>query len=154
MSLRGTIIDNVVSTVAAIAVSGGYTLTAGEAKRGYKHFNAVPEDKLTSGKFAAYAAGADEKRKNAAQRTFFSDMEIALAVYVKTADASDAEQLERDLDSAIADVTKALMVDITRGGVATTTEISEINTDKGAFIPYASAEMIVRCEYRTGVSAP
>lgn len=149
-SNRKRILDNIVSTVAAITTGGGYNSSVGECKRGFKHFNAVPEDKFP----AAYLAGADEKRVNSAQRTFTSDIEASLVLYVKGADAGDPEALEQALDNFIEDVTKALMVDVTRGGYAVTTELGDIDTDKGAFIPYASAEMIVRCQYRAGVTAP
>ena len=154
MSLRSSILDNIASTLAAITVAGGYELACGEAKRGFKHFNNVPEDLLRSGYFAAYVAGADEKRVNSAQRYYTSDMDASVVVYVKTATSTDLETLERDLDKAISDVTEALMVDVSRGGYAVTTELVEVNTDKGSFAPYASAEIIVRTQYRASVSAP
>lgn len=149
-SNRKRILDNIVSTVAAITTGGGYNYSVGECQRGFKHFNAVPEDKFPAG----YVAGADEKRRNSAQRTFTSEMEASLVLYVKGTDAGDTAALEQALDNLIEDVTKALMVDVTRGGYAVTTEIGDIDTDKGAFTPYASAEMVVRCEYRAAVTAP
>ena len=153
-STRKRIIDNLVTTLAAITTGGGYNLSVGEAKRGWKHFNNVSEDLLTSGKFCIYAAGADEKRRNHSQREFRSDLLISVVIYVMTANSTDTEGLEQILDNAIEDATKAIMVDVTRGGYSVTTEIGDVDTDKGAFTPYASAEMIVRCEYRASVSAP
>jgi len=149
-SNRKLIIDNVVSTLAGLTTVGGYNFNVGEAKRGFKHFNAVPEDKFP----AFYVAGADEKRRNHSQREFRSDLLVSIVGYVRTADASNTEALEQDLDNLIEDATKALMLDVTRGGYAVTTEIGEIDTDKGAFAPYASVELIARCEYRASVSAP
>lgn len=153
-STRKRIIDNLISTLAAVTTGGGYNLSVGEAKRGWKHFNNVPEDLLTSGKFCVYAAGADEKRRNHSQREFRSDILISVVAYVMVGNSVDTEALEQLLDNAIEDITKALMVDVTRGGYAVTTEIGDVDTDKGAFAPYASVEMIVRCEYRASVSAP
>ena len=153
-SNRKRILDNLVSTIAAITVAGGYNLGCGQCVRGYKHFNQVPEDLLTGTKFAAYVAGADEKRKNNAQRTFHSEILASVLVYVLTPSAENTVQLEQDLDSAIEDITKALMVDVTRGGYAITTEITDIDTDKGSFQPYAGAEILVRMEYRASVSTP
>ena len=149
-STRKRIIDNIVSTIAAQTTGGGYNFSVGQCLRGHKHFNAVPEDLFP----AVYVPGADENRKNSAQRTFTSDLLASVVGYVKTADASNTAALEQDLDNLIEDITKALMVDVTRGGYAVTTEIGEINTDKGAFTPYASVEMIVRVEYRAAVTAP
>lgn len=149
-SNRKRIIDNVVSTIAAITTGGGYNFSIGQCQRGFKHYNAVPEDLFPS----VYAAGADEDRKNSAQRTFTSSLMISVVGYVKTTDAANTAALEQDIDNLIEDITKALMVDVTRGGYAVTTELGEINTDKGAFTPYASVEIIVHCEYRAAVTAP
>lgn len=149
-STRKQIIDHISATIQAITTGGGYNFTIGESRRGYKHFNAAPEDTFPH----VYAAGADETRKNSAQRTFTSELFTSLIGYVKTADAANTPALEQDLDNLIEDITKALMVDVTRGGIAVTTEIGEITTDKGAFTPYASVELIVRCEYRASVATP
>jgi hypothetical protein len=153
-STRRSIADNIVSTLAAISSGGGYNLTAGEVKRGFKHFNKVPENKLRSGYFAAYLAGVDEERTNAAQRTFSSIVKASLVCYVMISNSEDAEALEQAIDNVVEDVTKALMVDVTRGGHAVTTEIKEIDTDKGAFQPYASVELVVNCNYRAAVATP
>ena len=149
-STRQKIADHIITTVAALTTAGGYNFDWGEVQRGFKHFDNVPSDKFP----AAYLAGIDEARENSTQREFQSDFSGSLVIYVKTANARDTEQLERDLDNVIEDVTKALMVDVTRGGVAITTELGEIDTDKGAFAPYASAEITVNCDYRAPVSAP
>jgi len=154
-STRKRVLDNIKTTLAAITAGATYTLTAGEVARGYKHFGAAPEDKLIAGKFCAYIAGADEERKNAAQRTFSSELLVTIAGYVKINDAPESnEALEHALDNMIEDFTKALMVDVTRGGYAVTTEIGKIDTDQGAFAPFAQVEMIVKVEYRAAVTAP
>ena len=146
--MRRRILDDIATTVAAITTGGGYNFSVGECKRGFKHFNNVPEDKFP----ACYVAGADEKSRNSAQRTFTSDVAASIVGYVKQANAADEEALERDLDNLAQDLRKALMVDVTRGGYAVTTEIVEVLTDKGAFAPYAGLEMIVNCEYRASVT--
>jgi hypothetical protein len=150
LSSRGAILDNLEATIAAISTAGGYHFTIGLARRGLLHYNAVPEDKFP----AAFVAGADEKRKNVTNTQFRSDISVAVVGYVRTADAADTDQLEDDLDSLIADLTKAIMADITRGGNAVLTEITDIDTDKGALAPYSAVEMTVRCEYRAADATP
>ena len=153
-SNRKRILDNLKTTLAAITTGGGYNLDAGSVIRGFQHFNKFPEDVLASGKFAACIAGADEKRRNHTQREFRSDILASVVLYVKIADSADTEGLEQLKDNAIEDVTKALMVDVTRGGYAVTTEIGDIDEDKGSFSPFAMIEIVVRCEYRASVSTP
>lgn len=149
-SNRKKILDNIVATLAAMTTAGGYNFTIGEAKRGFKHFSKVPEDKFP----ACYVPGADEKRRNVTNMEFRSDLIASVVGYVHVTDADDTTLLEQYMDDLIEDLTKALMKDITRGGLAITTEIGDADTDKGAFAPYAAVEMTVRCEYRAAVSAP
>jgi hypothetical protein len=149
-SRRKRIIDNVISTLAAVTTGGGYNFTIGQAARGFKNFNAIAEDLFP----VVYAAGADEKRVNMTNGEFRSDLMISLVGYVRVADAANTEALEQAIDNLIEDITKALMVDTTRGGFSTLTEIGEIDTDKGAFSPYASVELVVRCQYRVSAATP
>ncbi|HYF53117.1 MAG TPA: hypothetical protein VEA41_02535 [Salinarimonas sp.] len=149
-SNRKRILDNIASTLAAVTTGGGYNFTIGEAKRGLKAFDSVPADKFP----VCYVAGADEVRTNVTNTQFRSDLRVSVVGYVKAANAADDEALEQRLDNLIEDITKALMVDITRGGYATLTEIVEVDTDKGAWQPFAGVEMVVRCQYRASVSAP
>ncbi len=149
-SKRELILDNIVTALAAISTGSGYNFTIGEAALGLKHFAAVPEDKFP----AAYVAGADEDRGNSAQAQFKSLVQVSIIAYVRTANADDTAQLERDLSKFIEDVTKALYVDITRGGIATFTEVRGIKTDKGSWSPFAGCEIIVACDYRSANSTP
>lgn len=150
-STRKRILDDIKTTLAAITTGGGYNFTVGGAQRGYRHFNSVPEDAFPY----ACIAGADEKRRNVTNRELRSDVLASIVGWVKiTGDANDTAAVEQAIDNLIEDFTKALYVDITRGGIATLTEIGDIETDKGAFAPYGMFEMIVRCEYRAAVTAP
>ena len=149
-SFRQEILDNIVTTLGAITTGGGYNFSVGECMLGLKGLNDSPADIMPN----IYIAGADEKRRNLAQRTYHSDIFVAVIGYVKQTDTADKPKLERDLSKLIADITKALMVDVTRGGYAVTTEIGDIDTDKGAFAPVAGFEMVVRCQYRASVSSP
>ena len=74
--------------------------------------------------------------------------------YVTHSNTADKPALERNVSKLIADITKALMVDVTRGGYAVTTEIGDIDTDKGFFSPFAAVEMTVRVHYRAAVATP
>lgn len=149
-STRKRIVDNVVSTLAGITAGGGYNYTVGEAKRGIKHFSKVPADKFP----AFYVPGADEKRRNVTNTQFRSDIFVSVLGYVKVANAADKEALEQAVDNLIEDATKALMTDITRGGYAVTTEIGDIECDKGSWETHAGFEMVVRCEYRAATATP
>lgn len=149
-SLRESIMDNFVTTIAAISTGGGYNFTVGECQLGLKSPTDAPGDLMP----CVYVAGADEDRRNAAQRTYHSDLLVEIVGYVTLADTSDKPQLERNLSKLIADLTKALMVDVTRGGYGVTTEITEIRTDKGILTPFAAVSITVRVEYRAAVATP
>lgn len=149
-SLRESILDNIVSTMTAIAASGTYNYTPGLVQLGLLNYAAVPEDKFP----ALFVAGADEKRVNVTNREIRSDLTASIVGYVKATDAADSPLLERQLSRLIRDVTIALMADITRGGYAVLTEIGEIDTDKGSWEGFAGFEMVVRCQYRAATAAP
>ena len=147
-SNRKKILDHVVTTLAAITAGGGYNNTVASAARGIKHFNDV-------GAFPAFfVPGADEKRRNVTNREFRADPMISIVGYVSVADALDKPALEQAVDNLIEDATKALMADVTRGGLCVTTEITDIEANKGSWETHAGFEMIIRCEYRAATSAP
>lgn len=149
-SLRESIMDNIVTTIAAITTAGGYNFSVGECILGLKTITDSPGDIMPN----VYVAGADEERKNTAQRTYRSDLLVTLVGYVKLADNADKPTLERMISRLIADITKALMVDVTRGGYAITTEINAIDTDKGFYAPFGAVEISVRVDYQAAVATP
>lgn len=147
---RQEIFENIKAAFALILAANGYNFTIAYADIGYKHFTELPADKFP----ALMVAGAGEKRGNATNLGFTSEMEVSVVGYVKSSDAYDPAVLERDLNRLIADTTKALYVDPTRGGKSTFTEITGVVTDKGAFQPYAMFEMMVQVEYRATFAQP
>lgn len=147
---REKVLDNIVAALGIIATGSGYNYTIGDYRLGLKHFQEVPEDKFP----AAFVAGADEARTNVSNRGFKSILQVSIIAFVKVADSSDPAQLERDLSKFIEDITKALYLDPTRGGNATFTEVRDIKTDKGSWIPYAGCEMVVACDYRGSFATP
>lgn len=149
-SNRERILENIKTTLAAITAGATYNYTPGEALLGLKSFTELSDEKFP----AYYVAGADEERKNVTNSEFRSDIKVSIAGYLKISDASTPEELERQISRAVADVTKALYVDITRGGYSTFTEIETIDTDKGSWAPIGGFEMVVKCQYRASVSAP
>jgi len=149
-SSRKKILDDLVTTLGTIATGSGYNFTIGQAARGHRHFNSLAQDIYT----AAFVAGADETRRNSAQREFTSDIRASIVAWVRHTDSHDKAGLEQALDNLIEDITKAVMVDVTRGGNAITTEITDIDTDKGAFQPWAGAEIVVKVTHRASVSSP
>lgn len=147
---REEIFDNVKSAFDLILAASGYTANIGYTGVGVKHFTEIPADKFP----ALMVAGADERRENVTNTHFKSEMELSVIGYVRSSDAHDPAALETALNNLIADVTKALYVDHTRGGHSTYTEIGTILTDKGAVQPYAMFEMLVGVEYRAPFTTP
>lgn len=133
-----------------ITVAGGYNFNVGHTGTEYKHFAEIPEDKFP----AVMVVGARERRENSTNKTFKSEMELVVVGFVKSADAQDSAGLSSRLNQFIADVTKALHVDHTRGGKSTFTEITDVDDDKGRIQPYAMFEMLVSVEYRAAWTQP
>ncbi len=147
---RFHILENVKDTFDLITVAGGYNFNAGYKGIGIKHYTEIGENRFP----ALMVAGADEVRANATNETFKSELEISVVGYVKSSNAHNPEIAERDLSRLIADLTKALYVDHTRGGLCTFTEIGTVRSDKGFIQPYAAFEMILQVEYRSDFSQP
>lgn len=147
---RQEIFENVKAAFALIQTASGYNFTIKHADIGFKHFSALPEDMFP----ALLVAGANEKRVNATNLGFTSDMQLSVVGYIKSSDANDPAVLERDLNKFLADTTKALYADPTRGGHSTFTEITAVITDKGAFQPYAMFELMIDLEYRATFAQP
>lgn len=147
---RQDIFGNVKSAFDLITVAGGYNNTIRHTGIGLKHYTELAADKFP----ALMVAGADERRENVTNTHYKSEMEISVVGYVKSASAHDPAALEQALNQLIADATKALYVDHTRGGHSTYTEIGTVLTDKGAFQPYAMFEMLVGVEYRAPFATP
>jgi len=149
-STRELILNDIVAALAAINGGSMYNFTIGEAALGLKHFAAVPSDKFP----AAYVCGADEDRSNVTNAHFKGVLKAHIVGYVQVADASDTATLEKYVSRFVSDVMVALTVDPTRSGAARYTEVKTVNTDKGAWAPYAGFEIIVECEYRAPFQAP
>lgn len=147
---RSTILDNIRTTFALITTAGGYNFTVGYQDIGVKDIQGIPEDKFP----ALMVAGADEDRSNATNAGFTSAMDISIVGYVRSSNVHDPRVAEQDLSKLIADLTKALYVDPTRGGNCKYTEVGKILTDKGYAAPYAVFEMVVSVEYRATFAAP
>lgn len=147
---RFQVLENIKDTFDLITTAGGYNTDPGYKGIGIKHYTEIPEDKFP----ALMVAGADEDRQNGTNMTFTSGMEVSIVGYVKSSDALDPEIAERDLSRVIADLTKALLVDHTRGGLCKFTEIGTVRSDKGFIQPYAAFELIAQVEYRSNFSQP
>lgn len=147
---RQEVFENVKAAFALIQAADGYNFTIKHAGIGFKHFSELPVDMFP----ALMVAGADEKRSNATNLGFTSDLQLSIVGYVRSSDAQDPEVLERDLNKFLADTTKALYADPTRGGHSTFTEITAVITDKGAFQPYAMFELLIDLEYRATFAQP
>jgi len=149
-STRENILANIKTTLAAIVTGATYNYTPGEVFIGLKRFSELSDEKFP----AYYIAGADEDRKNNTNTNFVSDLTVSVVGYVKATDSSEPEELERQVSRAVADITKSLYLDITRGGYSTLTEITTVDTDKGAWVPIGGFEIQVRTQYRSSVANP
>ncbi len=147
---RDLILDNLTAAFAAIATGSGYNFTIGEASRGLKHLQNVPESAFP----ALYVAGSNEVRENVTNRSYKSTMRITVIGYVRHTDAMDTAEIQRSVSKLIQDVYEAANSDPTRGGYATYTEVREIEEDQGVLAPYGAVEIIVVCEYRATFAAP
>lgn len=147
---RWLVLENIKEAFSLITEAGGYNFDIGYNDIGLKHFTEIPADQFP----ALMVAGADERRGNGTNRTFTSEMRISIAGYVRSSDARNPRIAERDLSRLIADLTKAVYVDPTRGGHSTFTEVESINTDKGFIQPFAGFEMIVVVDYRSAFATP
>lgn len=148
--VRQEIMQNMKEAFDLVTVAGGYNFNVGHTGVEYKHFTEIPEDKFP----ALMVIGAREKRSNGTNKTFTSEMEVTVIGFVRSSNPHDSPTLLAELNKLIADATKALHVDHTRGGKSTFTEITDVNDDKGRLQPYALFEMLVGVEYRAAWAQP
>jgi hypothetical protein len=144
------ILDNIREAFALITAAGGYNNTVGYKNLGVKPYTEIPEDQFP----ALMVAGADENRENGTNQTFTSVMDISIVGYIRSSDIQDHAVALRELMDLIADLTKALYVDHTRGGLCKFTEVGKVMTDKGVMFPYAAFEMVVQVDYRSEFTTP
>ncbi len=147
---RWLILENIKETFALILAEDGYNADIKHYGIGYKHFTEIKADKFP----ALMVIGADEDRENGTNKTFTSEMRVSIAGYVRSSEVGNPEIAERDLSRLISDLTKALLVDHTRGGHSRVTEIGPVTTDKGYIQPFAGFQMVVSVEYRSDFVQP
>lgn len=148
---RQQIYENLLTTFDLITVAGGYNAEMTHKAIGYKHFTECPEAETFR---VLLVAGGNEKRENVTNLSFKSALQVSLVGYIKNTNPQAPATGEELLNKLIEDLTKALYVDPTRGGLAVYTEVIEVLTDKGAFQPYGGFEMIVEMEYRATFAQP
>jgi len=121
VSVRERILENIQTTLAAIAAGATYnnTFASGTVQRFKQRGNqkavcpcaiitAGPEDKLF---------GPNEYYTNT--------LTVGIEVYISQ-DESDTDDTDTELDTLLDDIIKALMVDITRGGYARETHVKNV----------------------------
>ena len=144
MSNREEIVKNIVSTLAAATVAGGYNNTlSGRVGRKLKHWEEC-------GDFPQLFVVAGAERKEYGNNIM---VECALDIVIRAYE-HDGEDPGEKLNNLLADVEKALCVDHTRGGYAVNTTPVSVETDEGWLTPHGVAEFRWEIFYRYQYGAP
>lgn len=143
-SVREQIIAEIVTTLGAVTVAGGYNNDlSGRVSRRLKHWEEVSEWPQVM------IAGGSEGKSSLTTTYAQGDLEIIVRGY-----EHDAEDPGTKLNALIQDVEKALMADPTRGALANYTTPIRVDTDEGWLTPYGIFEFRFNVTYRYARGAP
>jgi hypothetical protein len=142
------LLDTLLPTITAGAT---YNYTLKTISRGLKN----PE-KMAAHEFpAVFLAASHEKRQNLTKNQYHANpMQVVLVGYVRNTAATPGKannEVQKDLDKLISDITKALETDPLLGGAAglvKNSEITDVVTDEGTDkIPVAACVITVEYQY-------
>ena len=136
------------TTLAVVNDHAGYNFKLKTIKRGL-----LEKDALNDNDFpAVFISKGNEERENITRNQFKSTIRVILIGYVKNSTGVDGVQ--EDLDDLIEDITEAIEVDRTLGGISKWLEVKSIATDDGDLAPFGVCAIIVDVIYATeGISA-
>lgn len=142
-TVRENIFENIQTTLAAIVAGGTYDNTIQRVERWKQHGQdfqgAMPLIVITSG---------PEKRSDRTYPLTICDLTVYLSLWTRQAE-SDSADSETVLNSILGDITKALKTDLTRGGYAVDTEITDIEPfDVVEGQPYSGLIITLAINYR------
>jgi len=145
-----SIAENIRTTVASVTVAGGYnqTLSARRPKR--NDFAVAAWDDLT---VLIEQAGSQWLEDTRTVATIDKRQTFVLWAFVIDSDAATAA-IDTRLNQVAADLEKALMADITRGGYAQDTFIEEILPFGNADGSQSGIMLTMTVQYRTAIGNP
>lgn len=149
MSTRQTILDHLADTLLPTITTGGsYNFTVQTVNRGWRD----PEE-LDDGKFPAiYVTQSEEIRQNITHNKIKSELNVILIGMVRT--TNGINDVQKEMDKLIEDVTKVLETDRTQGNRVHWTEIKRITTDFGDNEPYGVVRVDVQFVYAVVGTSP
>lgn len=143
-SRKTLILDNIISTVGAIAAGATYERTVKTASRNVRNIAEHPAYDVV---YIDFVTEEKEPLLNAATDCF---MTVSLACFVH-----DSSDLAKATDDIAADVERALAVDITRGGYAVDTRVTSVEAAViNAEYPYGACLLQVAVHYRHAEGNP
>ena len=154
---RSQILEYLARTVLPlITAANGYNNTLKTYERGWKNHTELSDAQFP----AVFISETREQRKKETigpNPIYSCTLDALLIAYVKSTKPNPkAAQtgVQLDLDKLIDDLTKALHVDITCGGLVDVLAVTEIVTDPGDLQPVAGTIMNVQLQYNEGGFAP
>lgn len=144
-SVRESILANIETTLNGLTVLAGYNYGVAYVDREYKHW-----DELSASQFPAlFVLDGGEKLEPETGHYVMSEFSPLIVGYIRL-DKTPSE----DINKYIQDVRKIMMVDLTRGGYATLTHITDIFVPKPVMKPYGYFEMSLIVKYRYDFTNP
>lgn len=144
-SKKESILANLKTTCEGITIAAGYNLTVAHVERDLKHFEELPESQFP----ALFVVDSDEVINGEIGHYQRNDFTPSIVGYIRK-----TTEVSTELNKLEEDVKKALMVDITRGGYAVRTIITNVFKAKGFLAPYAAFEIALKVDYRSTFENP
>jgi len=141
-SNRKVILTHIAETVLpTITIANGFNFNVATFARGL-----VSLEELTDEDYPAlFVSSADETREDVTHKDFKSLMLVRIHGFVKAA----ADDVQKQLDDLIEDVTEALYADPTQGGRVNWTKVKTIETDEGNLEGHAIFRLTVEFLYKS-----
>jgi len=144
ISIRDSIMSNILATLQGISVANGYLTTPKLiSKDRIKLPNETPQDKFP----CLYFIDTDEPKTDEGGQETQGNLQIVITGYTKQARGGVEGEVQEDMRKLLCDVERALTVDASRGNNAIWTRIDDVKTDKGWWHPFAVFDMIVTVVY-------
>jgi len=148
-TVRESIIQNIKTTLEAITIANGYNATI--AKVVQWNPNGIGHGTMP---MIIIAAGPEPNSENEGYDLQTCRMTVFLDLWIAV-DEDATEAADTTLNKHLGDIKKALMTDLTRGGYAVTTHITDVEPfDVVEGQPYAGLIITAEVHYRHAISNP